>query len=236
MTGKARAMTETHGGPEVQGVGMRRSILLALTAVALAAAPAAWADPDHGDRDRHGDHGDRDRGGHDDHGDRDHGDRGWHGDHGDHGDRGWHGDHDGHGRWSPEGEARFDRHHDEAHWGRTRGDWRGAHGDWGHWGAWRGGHDWWRGRSEFRVYAGARPGFWFVPGVGYHHVPPQYWGRHWGYGEILPAFFFQYRVPDWRAYDLPPPPPGCAWVWLNGGVALVDLSDGYIMDVQYGLW
>ena len=97
-------------------------------------------------------------------------------------------------------------------------------------------HDWWRGRPEFRGYAGPRVGFWFIPGVGYWQAPREYWGRHWGYGDYLPRIFWQYQVYDWAAYGLPPPPCGCAWVWIDGGVALVDLSDGYILDVQYGLW
>jgi Ni/Co efflux regulator RcnB len=67
-------------------------------------------------------------------------------------------------------------------------------------------------------------------------VPQAYWGRHWGYGEFLPSFFWRNQVIDWWDYDLPPPPYGCAWVWINGGVALIDLSDGYILEVQYDIW
>jgi hypothetical protein len=35
---------------------------------------------------------------------------------------------------------------------------------------------------------------------------------------------------------LPPPPYGCVWVWLNGDVALIDRSDGYILDIARNVW
>jgi Ni/Co efflux regulator RcnB len=133
--------------------------------------------------------------------------------------------------------VRFDRRGNPGGWTQTRGTWRGANPDW-HGGAlWsRGGHDWWRARPEFHGFYGRRDGFWFIPGIGYWAVPRAYWGHHWGYGEYLPNVFWQYQVADYWDYGLPPPPYGCAWVWVDGGIALIDLSDGYIMDVQYGLW
>lgn len=140
------------------------------------------------------------------------------------------------GRWNGQGEQRFDRRANPGGWGQTRNAWRGAHSGWDRSVPWRQNHDWWRGRPEFRGFTGPRVGFWFIPGFGYHQVPREYWGRHWAYGDYLPRFFWQYEVDDWAAYDLPPPPWGTAWVWIDGGVALVDLSDGYILDVEYGLW
>ncbi len=41
---------------------------------------------------------------------------------------------------------------------------------------------------------------------------------------------------DYYDYGLPAPPPGCAWIWLNGNIALVDMSDGYIIDIVYNVW
>ena len=32
------------------------------------------------------------------------------------------------------------------------------------------------------------------------------------------------------------PPDGCAYVWLNGNIALVDMGDGYIVDIQSNVW
>ena len=133
-------------------------------------------------------------------------------------------------------EQRFDRRANPGQWTQTRNDWRGAHSGWNRTVIWGSNHNWWRGRPEFRGYAGPRVGFWFIPGVGYWQAPREYWGRHWGDGDDLPRIFWQYQVNDWAAYGLPPPPWGCAWVWIDGGVALVDLSDGYILDVEYGLW
>jgi Ni/Co efflux regulator RcnB len=140
----------------------------------------------------------------------------------------------GHG--PAQGEPRFDRRANPGQWAQARGDWRGSHMGWNRSVIWGSNHDWWRGRPEFRGFAGPRVGFLFIPGVGYWQAPREYWGRHWGYGDSLPRVFLQYQVYDWAAYGLPPPPFGCAWVWIDGGVALVDLSDGYILDVQYGLY
>jgi Ni/Co efflux regulator RcnB len=68
-------------------------------------------------------------------------------------------------------------------------------------------------------------------------MPPlQYWDHRWQVGERLPSWFWRYEIHDWWAYGLPAPPPGCGWVWLDHGVALIDLSDGYIIDIEYGVW
>lgn len=140
------------------------------------------------------------------------------------------------GQWNGQAEHRFDRRGDAGRWTETRHDWRDYHRDWDRDARWRRDHDWWRGRPEFRLYVGARAGFWFAPGYGYYRVPETYRDRHWEAGEYLPAFMWEYQVADWSDYDLPPPPYGCAWVWIDGGVALIDLSDGYVLEVQYGLW
>lgn len=140
------------------------------------------------------------------------------------------------GRWNMQAEHRFDRRVDAAGWTDTRHDWRDYHRDWDHDARWRRDHDWWRGRPEFHLYVGVREGFWFAPGYGYYRVPEAYWDRHWDTGDYLPAFLWEYQIADWWDYDLPPPPYGCAWVWIDDGVALIDLSDGYVLEVQYGLW
>lgn len=140
------------------------------------------------------------------------------------------------GHWNAPTGRHFDRHDDSERWTETRHAWRGEHGGWSNNAPWRRDHDWWRDRREFHGYTGARIGFWFAPGYGYYHVPESYWDRQWGPGDYLPAFLWEYQVADWEDYDLPPPPEGCGWVWINGGVALIDLSDGYVLDVQYGLW
>jgi len=45
-----------------------------------------------------------------------------------------------------------------------------------------------------------------------------------------------WTVRDYVVYGLPPPPDGCAWVWVDDDVALVDLDDGYIFDIAHNLW
>lgn len=140
------------------------------------------------------------------------------------------------GHWNVQTERHFDRRANPEQWNETRRDWRGEHSGWNNEAPWRRDHDWWRRRREFHDYAGVRIGFWFAPGYGYYRVPESYWERQWGPGDYLPAFMWEYQVADWDDYGLPPPPYGCAWVWINGGVALIDLSDGYVLEVEYGLW
>jgi Ni/Co efflux regulator RcnB len=131
-------------------------------------------------------------------------------------------------------DVRFDRRSNPQQWRSARNDWRGAHPIRN--APWRGNREWWRGRPEFRGYEGVRVGFWFAPGFGYLTLPPAYRGHHWGAGEYIPALFWEYRVANWTAYGLEPPPFGCAWIWIDGGVALVDLSDGYVLDVEYDVY
>src|SRR5471030_998481 len=58
----------------------------------------------------------------------------------------------------------------------------------------RGNPNWWRGRPEFRDYAGARPGFWFRPGFGYFRVDPRWYGFTWRVGGFVPIEFRNYYV------------------------------------------
>jgi Ni/Co efflux regulator RcnB len=132
--------------------------------------------------------------------------------------------------------AFFDRRINSGRWTANRSQWSGANRNWAQSSLWRDDRNWWRGRSEFRGYHGERAGFWFAPGFGYYAVSAALWDRRWDRGQFLPFFLRRYRVADWQDYGLPPPPWGCAWVWINGGVALIDLTDGYILDVDYGLY
>jgi Ni/Co efflux regulator RcnB len=78
--------------------------------------------------------------------------------------------------------------------------------------------------------------FYFAPGYGYYSVPRQYYGRSYQIGDYLPNVFWRYRVHDWAWYGLPAPPPGCAWVYVDNSIFLVDLFDGYIIDTAYQVW
>ena len=114
--------------------------------------------------------------------------------------------------------------------------WRGQHQNWDQNAPWRGNHDWWRNYPSFRQFTGVRIGFFFFPDYGYVIAPDEYRERHWQAGEYLPRWFWRYSVREYANYGLPRPPDGCGWIWLNGNVALVDRSDGYIIDIVYNVW
>jgi Ni/Co efflux regulator RcnB len=122
------------------------------------------------------------------------------------------------------------------HHAEQRDQWRGEHRDWRARAVWERNHDWWRGNPAFRDYRGPREHAYFAPGYGYYEVPEEYWGRRWEVGALLPFFFLRYAVPDYEVYGLPPPPPGCEWVWVGNSVLLVDESDGYVLDEVDDVW
>ncbi|MEI9963481.1 MAG: RcnB family protein [Caulobacteraceae bacterium] len=114
--------------------------------------------------------------------------------------------------------------------------WRGQHPNIDRNAPWRGNSNWWRSDPGFRQFTGARAGFFFFPNLGYIAAPAQYRNHTWRAGDNLPSWFWRYTVSDYGRYGLPEPPDGCAWIWLNGDVALVDLSDGYIIDLVANVW
>lgn len=114
--------------------------------------------------------------------------------------------------------------------------WRRQHTGWDSHTVWRQNPNWWRGNSAFRLYVGVRGGYFFIPGLGYISVPTQYRARHWRAGDTLPGWFWRYQVRDYWNYGLPRPPDGCIWVWVNNDVALIDASDGYILDIEHNVW
>lgn len=109
---------------------------------------------------------------------------------------------------------------------RWRSNWRSRHAD----------RRWWRSHRYFRGWNGIRIGFYFAPGYGYYSVPRSYYNVRYYPGGYLPSYFWRYRVMDWAFWGLPPPPPGCAWIYVNNAILLVDLWDGYIIDVVYDVW
>ena len=123
--------------------------------------------------------------------------------------------------------------HEQQHAGTV---WREQHRDWDRNARWRHDHNWWRHDHHFRRYFGPRVGFFFMPYYGYISVPYAYQNRYWQAGEYLPQWYWRFIVQDYVAYGLPPPPPGCAWVWVDHDIALVDLDDGYILDIMHDVW
>lgn len=119
---------------------------------------------------------------------------------------------------------------------RARFEWRQRHNDWDRDAPWRRDRDWWRGNRAFRHFYGPRLGFFFVPAFGYVAVPPAYQYAYWIPGQYLPQWFWRYTVNDYWNYGLPAPPYGCAWVWVDNDIALIQLSDGYILDIVHNAW
>ena len=114
--------------------------------------------------------------------------------------------------------------------------WRGEHHDWDRDAPWKHNPGWWRKHRGFRHYHGPRIGYFFIPDFGYILAPSLYQQRYWVVGQYLPQWFWRYVVTNYWEYGLPEPPEGCAWVWVDDDVALIDLSDGYIIDIVHNLW
>jgi hypothetical protein len=77
----------------------------------------------------------------------------------------------------------------------------------------------------------ARTGFFFIPELGYVSVSVEYRVRRHAAG-----WFWRYKIRDYWTYGLPQPPDGCAWIWVDDDVALIDVSDGYILDIEHNIW
>ena len=114
-------------------------------------------------------------------------------------------------------------------------DWRASQAGWDRQTLWGRNANWWRTDPGFRGYAGARAGFFFIPERGYVAAPPAYERHYWPPGDVLPSWYWSYEIGDYQRYDLPTPPDGCRWVWVDDDVALID-GDGYILDVVRNVW
>ena len=119
---------------------------------------------------------------------------------------------------------------------RAGQQWRSGHQGWDQSAPWRANPDWWRGNTSFRLFLGPRIGFFFIPELGYVSVPEQYRQHYWRPGDYLPNWFWRYSVRNYGRYGLPRPPDGCVWVWVDNDVALIDPSDGYILDIVHNAW
>jgi Ni/Co efflux regulator RcnB len=82
----------------------------------------------------------------------------------------------------------------------------------------------------------------FRPARRYHgpsyRAPPGFYARSWVFGEILPRGWYEprYRILDWWAFGLPPPPLGFDWVRVGDDAVLVDEFDGRIVQVALNLF
>jgi len=92
-----------------------------------------------------------------------------------------------------------------------------------------GNHSWWRGRPEFAGYAGARAGFWFVPGRGYVNPGPRWFGYGWRVGGFVPSELRGYTVVNPYVYGLPRAGYGFRYIYLGNNVALISMRNGQIV-------
>jgi Ni/Co efflux regulator RcnB len=67
---------------------------------------------------------------------------------------------------------------------------------------------------------------------------PNYYYRHWGYGDRLPFGWFgaQWFIDDYYFYDLPVPPYGYEWIRVGPDALLVNLATGMVVESVYGLF
>ncbi|MBX3476061.1 MAG: RcnB family protein [Brevundimonas sp.] len=135
-------------------------------------------------------------------------------------------------------EWRQDRRDDRRDWRQDRRndrrDWRQDNRRNDRWD--RNNRDWWRGRSDFRDYRGARQGYWYAPGYGYHRVEPRYYGYRWQRGSYLPPAYRHYYVNDPYYYGLPPAPRGYRYVHAGSDIVLMAVATGLIASVLHDIF
>lgn len=127
-----------------------------------------------------------------------------------------------------------DRHEGDRRGGDRRGgdfrrgdDRRGEdrRGDWGERHDWRDHRDF----GEHRWYGGDYPRFAYPQGYRY---------RRWGIGAVLPSVFLGggYVFNDYPRFGFAPPPYGFRWVRNGPDLILVNVRNGRVRDVRYGVF
>ncbi len=73
---------------------------------------------------------------------------------------------------------------------------------------------------------------------GSYRRPSGWYYRRWSYGDYLPAIFWarDYWLTEWWLYDLPIPPYGYEWVRYGDDALLVNIYNGEILEVEYGVF
>jgi len=74
--------------------------------------------------------------------------------------------------------------------------------------------------------------------VGPYHRPHGWYDHHWAYGEILPRPFWTapYLLADYWLFALEVPPVGYEWVRYGSDALLVNVANGEILQVEYGVF
>jgi Ni/Co efflux regulator RcnB len=144
----------------------------------------------------------------------------------------WRQQHPGADHHMVEGQDRF-RNNSGGNWRNNNGgNWRNNNG--GNWRQGQRSEGWWRGQRGFEGYGGRRDGYWYAPGRGYYQPDPRWLGFDWEVGVAVPFELRSYYVNDPYDYGLPPAPYGCAWIYLDNQIVLIDLRTGRILQMGYG--
>jgi Ni/Co efflux regulator RcnB len=74
--------------------------------------------------------------------------------------------------------------------------------------------------------------------VGPYHRPVGWSPHRWVYGEVLPRAFWapQYLLTDYWLFALEVPPAGYEWVRSGADALLLNMSNGEILQVEYGVF
>jgi Ni/Co efflux regulator RcnB len=74
--------------------------------------------------------------------------------------------------------------------------------------------------------------------IGPYHRPHGWIARRWTYGQFLPRAYWsaEYLVADYWLFGLEIPPAGYEWVRDDGDALLINVGNGEIVQVVYGVF
>jgi Ni/Co efflux regulator RcnB len=74
--------------------------------------------------------------------------------------------------------------------------------------------------------------------IGPYHRPPGWVAHHWVYGEFLPRAYWAapYIIADYWLFALEVPPAGFEWVRDGPDALLINIENGEILQVEYGVF
>jgi len=74
--------------------------------------------------------------------------------------------------------------------------------------------------------------------IGPYHRPEGWHEHHWVYGEFLPRAYWapEYLIADYWLFALEVPPAGYEWVRDGSDALLINVGNGEILQVEYGVF
>ena len=71
-----------------------------------------------------------------------------------------------------------------------------------------------------------------------YNRPSGWYYQRWVFGQIFPRMFWSqdYWITDYWMFDLPIPPYGYVWVRFGPDALLIDVENGQILSVMYGVF